>query len=138
MEEKQKTLLEAVFGESSDSEDSDHHPQNRLEDSSIHSEKNPSWEPISEINGLWLCRDFLSPQEQSSLLSAIEKGFLLFFPSSLCLGAEKIHFSQDKMGVESEFCCGLILLFSFHNLSSETKRSTVCLMLLIITVICLS
>lgn len=73
MEEKQKTLLEAVFGESSDSEDSDHHPQNRLEDSSIHSEKNPSWEPISEINGLWLCRDFLSPQEQSSLLSAIEK-----------------------------------------------------------------
>lgn len=121
MEEKHKTLLEAVFGESSDGEDSDHHQQNRFEDSSNHSEKNPSWEPIRGISGLWLCRDFLSPQEQFSLLSAIGQGFLLFFPSSLCLVAEKIHFSQETMGLESEFCCGLILLFSFHTVSSETK-----------------
>ncbi|KAI8022330.1 putative pentatricopeptide repeat-containing protein [Camellia lanceoleosa] len=34
--------------------------------------ENPSWERVAEINGLWLCRDFLSLQQQSSLLSTIE------------------------------------------------------------------
>lgn len=35
------------------------------------------WEPIPEINGLWICRDFLSTDQQSALLSALEKeGYL--------------------------------------------------------------
>lgn len=57
--ENHKELLREVFGESSDSEDLD--PQNPI----------PSWEQIKEINGLWLCRGFLSPQHQSSLVSAV-------------------------------------------------------------------
>ncbi|KAK6260223.1 Alpha-ketoglutarate-dependent dioxygenase AlkB-like - like 1 [Theobroma cacao] len=57
-------LLREVFGESSDSEDDD--PQHKQIGDPI-----PSWEQIKEINGLWLCRDFLSPQHQSSLISAV-------------------------------------------------------------------
>ncbi|KAJ9187762.1 hypothetical protein P3X46_003183 [Hevea brasiliensis] len=73
----QKTLLKQVFGESSDSEDDDEQQQ-RIEDSvsgdgsHLTIDHNPIWEPIKEINGLWLCRDFLSPQQQSSLLSDIQ------------------------------------------------------------------
>lgn len=32
------------------------------------------WEQITEINGLWICRDFLSADQQSSLLSSLEQG----------------------------------------------------------------
>lgn len=63
MEENHKELFREVFGESSsnsDSEDSDPQP-------------NPSWEQIRPINGLWVCRDFLSPQHQHSLISAVLK-----------------------------------------------------------------
>ncbi|KAK6154196.1 hypothetical protein DH2020_013835 [Rehmannia glutinosa] len=36
-----------------------------------------TWEPITEINGLWICRGFLSADQQSSLLSALQKeGYL--------------------------------------------------------------
>lgn len=74
-------LLEEVFGESSDSEPDE---QRQFLDHATHSdlhelplyETNPNWERFTEVNGLWLCRDFLSPQHQSSLLSAIEnEGF---------------------------------------------------------------
>lgn len=36
--------------------------------------QNPTWAPIEEIDGLWLCGDFLSPEQQRSLLSAVEEG----------------------------------------------------------------
>ncbi|XP_007050875.2 PREDICTED: alkylated DNA repair protein alkB homolog 8 [Theobroma cacao] len=62
--ENHDELLREVFGESSDSEDDD--PQHKHIGDPI-----PSWEQIKEINGLWLCRDFLSPQHQSSLISAV-------------------------------------------------------------------
>jgi hypothetical protein len=87
--DEHRALFKEVFGESSDSEDYEqqqHQPQ--LEDRSQRttSGQNPYWEQIKEINGLWVCRDFLSAQEQSSLLSAIENGvfhahplFLFFF-----------------------------------------------------------
>ncbi|CAN1168714.1 Uncharacterized protein P8A3.02c [Linum perenne] len=56
-----------AFGESSESE----------EDEAIGDELGHSiWEPIVEIGGLWLCRDFLSPQQQSSLLSSLRQGML--------------------------------------------------------------
>lgn len=35
--------------------------------------QNPTWAPIEEIDGLWLCGDFLSPEQQRSLLSAVEE-----------------------------------------------------------------
>ncbi|GMI98824.1 hypothetical protein like AT4G02485 [Hibiscus trionum] len=65
--ENHTEVLREVFGESSsDGEDFD--PQ--LEDEKI-TDPIPSWEQIKEINGLWLCRDFLSPQLQSSLVSSV-------------------------------------------------------------------
>ncbi|XP_057535950.1 uncharacterized protein P8A3.02c [Amaranthus tricolor] len=60
----QRKLLEDVFGESSDDKLSDSPPLTNL--NSLY------WDPISEINGLWMCRDFLSLQQQSSLLSSIQ------------------------------------------------------------------
>lgn len=75
----EKTLLKEVFGESSDS-DSDteqRQQQHQLdEEDGDHSNvsQNPSWQRIKEIGGLCLCRDFLSPQQQSYLLSAIQSG----------------------------------------------------------------
>lgn len=82
-----RALFKEVFGESSDSEDYEQQHQPQLEDRSQRttSGQNPYWEQIKEIKGLWVCRDFLSAQEQSSLLSAIENGafhahlFFLFF-----------------------------------------------------------
>lgn len=79
--EEQKARLRDAFGESSDSESEPQEEQqidfekstNFEESESIFGE-NPNWERITEINGLWLCRNFLSLQQQSSLLSEIEKG----------------------------------------------------------------
>lgn len=72
---KKKALFKEVFGDSSDSEDNEQQtqqPQLELEEEEHH--QNPSWEQIKEIKGLWLCRDFLSPPQQSSLVSAILNG----------------------------------------------------------------
>lgn len=77
--EEYRTVLKDVFGESSDSEGDELHkhqiqfesPNNGDQSESIFGE-NPSWERVAEINGLWLCRDFLSLDQQSSLLSTIE------------------------------------------------------------------
>ncbi|XP_057483419.1 uncharacterized protein LOC130770123 isoform X1 [Actinidia eriantha] len=77
--EEHRMILKDVFGESSDSEDDEQLKQQiQSEDpngdgqSQLILEKSPSWERVSEINGLWICRDLLSPQQQSSLLSSIE------------------------------------------------------------------
>ncbi|XP_021763129.1 alkylated DNA repair protein alkB homolog 8 [Chenopodium quinoa] len=68
-EDNQKNLLKQVFGGSSSS-DSDTDEHALLLSQSI---TNPSfiWERIAPIKGLWFCRDFLSSQQQSSLLSSI-------------------------------------------------------------------
>ncbi|KAL4603600.1 hypothetical protein ACB092_10G135600 [Castanea dentata] len=71
---KKKALFKEVFGDSSDSEDNEQQtqqPQLELELEEEGHHQNPSWEQIKEIKGLWLCRDFLSPPQQSSLVSAI-------------------------------------------------------------------
>ncbi|KAL3827838.1 hypothetical protein ACJIZ3_016640 [Penstemon smallii] len=83
MEELKSVLREAFGGSSSDSDgESSHEWRRRLQinDSSDEIVKPPSifedpqiWEAIAEINGLWICRDFLSSVQQSSLLSALEK-----------------------------------------------------------------
>ncbi|KAK3007866.1 hypothetical protein RJ639_014595 [Escallonia herrerae] len=87
MDELHKVLLKDAFGESSDSEGDDHRQQQQqrqleqLESVDCGDETasqsifgtNPTWQQITGINGLWLCRDFLSPQQHSSLLSHIQK-----------------------------------------------------------------
>lgn len=78
----QEGLLKEVFGESSDSEDYEQPNASQLEEDALHPDRtqptaarqNPIWEQITDIRGLWVCRDFLSAQLQSSLLSAIENG----------------------------------------------------------------
>lgn len=61
--------LKAAFGESSDDEDLADRPDKGMEVSMV-------WERVEEINGLWLCRNFLSIAHQSDLLSAILNGTL--------------------------------------------------------------
>ncbi|KAL6271817.1 hypothetical protein ACE6H2_028728 [Prunus campanulata] len=63
MDATNEEILRQVFGDSSDGEDLE------LGDGS---DPSHCWEPIKEIKGLWLCRDFLPPQRQSSLLSTIQ------------------------------------------------------------------
>uniref|UniRef100_A0A803MPH0 Uncharacterized protein n=1 Tax=Chenopodium quinoa TaxID=63459 RepID=A0A803MPH0_CHEQI len=68
-EDNQKKLLKQVIGGSSSSDsDTDEHA-NHLSQSTT----NPSfmWERIDPIKGFWFCRDFLSSQQQFSLLSSI-------------------------------------------------------------------
>ncbi|KAE9460497.1 hypothetical protein C3L33_07606, partial [Rhododendron williamsianum] len=74
--EEHRSIIKEVFGESSDSEDDDQQIQLDDPNAEFHSQlifgKSPSWEPVCQINGLSLCRDLLSHDQQSSLLSAIE------------------------------------------------------------------
>ncbi|XAR61323.1 tRNA (carboxymethyluridine(34)-5-O)-methyltransferase [Bertholletia excelsa] len=77
--EMHRTLINDVFGESSDREGDESQNQQpvlgdlyeRVQSPSVFGESS-IWERVNEINGLWVCRDFLSPEQQSSLLSAIE------------------------------------------------------------------
>ncbi|XP_061369855.1 uncharacterized protein LOC133312637 [Gastrolobium bilobum] len=68
-EQQQKAVLELVFGQSS-SEGEGGSDSNSDSDSDVECEC--EWEEIEEVKGLWLCKDFLSPKQQSRLLSAIE------------------------------------------------------------------
>lgn len=56
-------------------------PLSRSKHSQAEEIPNPNWERVKEIEGLWLCGDFLSPERQSRLLSAIERGAYCF---SIC------------------------------------------------------
>ena len=76
MEEGVRMLLQDAFGELSDGEGGEEAQERKSQDLnklSIFGEIQ-NWERIDQIKGLWLCRDFLSPDQQSSLLSAIQKG----------------------------------------------------------------
>ncbi|XP_016482782.1 uncharacterized protein P8A3.02c isoform X2 [Nicotiana tabacum] len=83
MEEQLKTILTQAFGESSDSEGEEqqqfvhsHCAENRENGKALTGSvfgESHDWEKISEIDGLWLCKDFLSPDQQSNLLSSIQK-----------------------------------------------------------------
>nr|XP_016460672.1 PREDICTED: uncharacterized protein LOC107784116 isoform X2 [Nicotiana tabacum] len=82
MEEQLKTILTEAFGESSDSEGEEqqlvhsHCVENRDNGKALTGSvfgESHDWEKISEIDGLWLCKDFLSPDQQSKLLSSIQK-----------------------------------------------------------------
>lgn len=67
--EDESENLRAAFGDSSDDED-------RPGKETIGVGESTVWERVEEINGLWLCRNFLSIAHQSDLLSAILNGTL--------------------------------------------------------------
>lgn len=73
-----KAVLREAFGDSSDSDCELGGSSDGFEKSQPIFVESYTWEPITEISGLWICRDFLSPDQQSSLLSSIEKGTPLF------------------------------------------------------------
>lgn len=84
-EEELKAILREAFGDSSSESDGesscDLRRRVQVNDSSDEVVRPLSifgdthiWEPITEINGLWICRDFLSADKQTSLLSALENG----------------------------------------------------------------
>ncbi|XP_056689005.1 uncharacterized protein [Spinacia oleracea] len=89
--DNQRKLLEDVFGGSSsdtdieefmESSSSSHHfpstdnKRGLINLSHSTTNPNPSWKHIADIKGLWLCRDFLSLQQQSSLLSSVQTASL--------------------------------------------------------------
>ncbi|XP_058742982.1 uncharacterized protein P8A3.02c [Vicia villosa] len=63
-EQHQRTVLEQVFGHSSSDEEND--------DGRSDFDSDYNWEPIEEVKGLWMLRNFLSIRQQSRLLSSIE------------------------------------------------------------------
>ncbi|CAH9093102.1 unnamed protein product [Cuscuta epithymum] len=71
-----KVILSEAFGEPSDSDPEDELSEWKISSmgggGSIFFGSNWSWERITEVNGLWVCNDFLSLDQQSSLLSAIQ------------------------------------------------------------------
>ncbi|KZV32359.1 hypothetical protein F511_03642 [Dorcoceras hygrometricum] len=71
MDDELKEIMREAFGDSSSDDDCDSIDET-AKIQSIFGES-CCWEPITGINGLWICRDFLSPDQQSSLLFALEK-----------------------------------------------------------------
>ncbi|KAG5587685.1 hypothetical protein H5410_048119 [Solanum commersonii] len=79
-----QTILTEAFGDSSNSEGEEeeqflhvHSAENKVNGKALTGSvfgETHNWERISEIDGLWLCKDFLSPDQQSKLLSSIQQG----------------------------------------------------------------
>lgn len=72
-DEEEEAHLKAAFGDSSD----DEHLADRETSVVVGDSTAAVWERVEKINGLWLCRNFLSLHHQSDLLSAILNGTLL-------------------------------------------------------------
>ncbi|CAA0826341.1 2-oxoglutarate (2OG) and Fe(II)-dependent oxygenase superfamily protein, partial [Striga hermonthica] len=72
-DEEMKEILREAFGDSSSDSDGELSDDRRRRVQA----NNRIWEPVAGISGLWICRDFLTAEQQSSLLSAIEEeGYL--------------------------------------------------------------
>ncbi|CAA7399905.1 unnamed protein product [Spirodela intermedia] len=92
LEREKRRALQAVFGESDDDDGGEQITPFHLHvgippfsvlpslpfsgrtkgDAYDQRQDKASWEQVEGIRGLWLCRDFLSPELQSTLLAAIE------------------------------------------------------------------
>lgn len=77
--------LRAAFGDSSDGEDGAEQEAIAIGDSTV-------WERVEKVNGLWLCRNFISIHHHSDLLSAILNGTLR---SSLVSNSNDLFFLID-------------------------------------------
>lgn len=116
--EEHRSIIKEVFGESSDSEDDDQQIQLDDPNAEFHSQlifgKSPSWEPVSQINGLSLCRDLLSHDQQSSLLSAIDNGacilhwvgnqLIYLYLSNLFRASSTVKTSSKTSQTSSKIC----------------------------------
>ncbi|KAK4407034.1 hypothetical protein Sango_0284400 [Sesamum angolense] len=111
MEEELKGILREAFGDSSSDSDgeSSHHRQGRVlvSDSTDEVVKPHSifgdtdiWEPITEIKGLWICRDFLSTDQQASLISALQKG-----NEGICAHVDLMRFEDGIAIISLESSC---------------------------------
>ncbi|KAM3248817.1 putative protein isoform X1 [Capsicum annuum] len=126
--EEVKSIVREAFGESSNSEGEEeeyldaHSAENlengkRLSSESVFGESH-NWESITEIDGLWLCKDFLSTHQQSNLLSSIQKDEETW--ASSLDQAKLLYFLLDCCGCRRMVCCvfkqsGLV---GFSNLQS--------------------
>ncbi|KAK9111308.1 hypothetical protein Scep_018827 [Stephania cephalantha] len=81
--EERKRIVREVFGDSSSSDEEQQQQRRRQQfpaiaafnggnSSATVNDCHYIWERIKEINGLWLCPEFLPPERQSSLLRAID------------------------------------------------------------------
>ncbi|XP_047319864.1 uncharacterized protein LOC124923821 isoform X2 [Impatiens glandulifera] len=75
------SILKDIFGDSSESDTENESNSNQRPPSGSNDDDDPfqstfrrtlTWDPVTDINGLWICRDFLSPEQQSFLLLAIQ------------------------------------------------------------------
>lgn len=75
MEEENRRVLREVFGESSSDEEEERQVSigDSSSDEQVFRRWNNKWEQVKEIKGLWLCRDFLPTDKQSSLLASFQK-----------------------------------------------------------------
>ncbi|KAG9157216.1 hypothetical protein Leryth_004892 [Lithospermum erythrorhizon] len=108
-----KSILNDVFGDSSSS-DSDDVSQTTL-----------GWEKTSQINGLWLCRHFLSPRQQSCLLTQIQKEG--WFNESSCNQAMRFG---DLPGWATELSSSIyeaILLSNLTDSAASGSDEGICL-----------
>ncbi|KAL0371423.1 UNVERIFIED_CONTAM: hypothetical protein Sangu_0460400 [Sesamum angustifolium] len=118
-EEELKGILREAFGDSSSDSDgeSSHHRQGRVlvSDSTDEVVKPHSifgdtdiWEPITEIKGLWICRDFLSTDQQASLISALQKEGYLAEAShnqGICAHVDLMRFEDGIAIISLESSC---------------------------------
>lgn len=114
MDAASKEILRQVFGDSSDSDDLE--PGDGSDSDPTH-----FWEPIKQIKGLWLCRDFLSPQHQSSLLSTIQNGAFSFSTRSLIS-----HFSINLFAsfCHKQPCTGKCLAMNYKGKKDQVVFPT--------------
>ncbi|CAL1380482.1 unnamed protein product [Linum trigynum] len=122
MDEWQKAVMREAFGGSSASEEEEEAiTEDEARGGSGDRSKRlaPIWEPVVEIRGLWLCRDFLSPQQQSRLLSALlREGWLgegsnnqaMRFGNLPCWATELCNSVRDAVVLAEEAAAGGRLL----------------------------
>ncbi|KAH6762431.1 RING 1A [Perilla frutescens var. hirtella] len=134
-EEEMKAVLREAFGDSSS--DSDGEPSTdprrrvRICNSSDEITRPLSifgdshiWEEITEINGLWICRDFLSADQQSSLLSALRKDGYLAEASHNQVVEDRVQLLQELEELDiTEKSAVNSLIESLINIDIITRSS---------------
>ncbi|KAJ3688497.1 hypothetical protein LUZ61_017661 [Rhynchospora tenuis] len=85
----------------------------------------PTWEPVNDIQGLWFCSNFLSSEDQSSLLSAIyQDGWLTDQHNQAMRFGDLPKWALElSRRVRSAVCTGDIRAGSELNLSTGSVQN---------------